>query len=90
MKTGLLNDDRIVDDHVDQSVLLINTPGPGVVGKVFEPFRFADPRVRVTRDVTDQFVDSLHHAAIGRSPVGVIVPAVLGEGDPHSTRERSV
>ena len=55
---------------------------------MFERFRFASAGEWIAHDFIDEPVDALEYLLVGRLPVQVVFPGVLGKDELHSARER--
>jgi hypothetical protein len=75
---GLQDPEVVPVDEVDEAVLLGDAARPGAGQGVSELLRFADAGEGVPAGVGDQAVDALEDVAVGRLPVGVVVPSRVG------------
>src|SRR5215467_13180807 len=86
VEPGLQNDQIFAVDEVDEAVFFGDPPRPGAREHVPQWFWLADAGRGIAQGVIDEPVDSLQHGAVGRQPVGVVLPAVRGEDEPHRAR----
>src|SRR3982751_981925 len=67
--------------------MLLSDPARPRAGEhVLERLRLADTAGRIPQRVVDQAVDPLQDLLVRLQPMGVVVPAVRGENESHSSR----
>ena len=89
VETGLQDHEVVAVDEVDEAVLLADAAGPGACEHMPEWLGLPDARDGVAERVVDQPVDALKGGSVRGEPVGVVLPAVRGEDEPHLTRSCS-
>src|SRR5215831_10572100 len=89
VEPGLQNDEIFAVDEVDKAVFFGDPPRPGAREHVPQWFWLADAGRGITQGVIDEPVYSLERGPVGRLPVGVVLPAVRGEDEPHWARSCS-
>ena len=79
VKSSLQDDDVFAFDLVDQTVLLVDPPGPASGKHVTQGLRFADPIEGLAKDVRNQAIDPLERGLVRRLPEAIVLPPVRRE-----------
>jgi len=85
----LSNQNCIISNFVNKSMLVIDSPGP-VAGKcMFQGFRFANTLKRVAFSFLNESVDTVKNFLISFLPIDVIVPGMIRKNELHSINSLS-
>jgi hypothetical protein len=73
------DEQSIIRDFVNHSLLFVDSSRPVTSEAVFERLRLTDTSKRFSFSLFDQLIDSIEYLFVGFLPVQIVFPGVLGE-----------
>ena len=78
------NQNCIIRNFINESMLVIDSPGPVAGKSMFQRFRFANTLKRAALNFLNEGVDTAKNLFVRFLPINVIVPGMVGKNELHS------
>jgi len=84
------DEQRILFDPIDETVLLVYSSGPVTGESMPERFGFSFSFIGRSGDILDESIDSLENTLVRPLPIEIVFPGLSGKNDFHSIRSLSI